>query len=63
MPEPKLKPCPFCGGAVVLDYYGGTDGPNAPATISCNECCLDMTLRGRAKAVRRWNTRKGERDA
>ena len=38
MENNKLKPCPFCGGDVVLETYESRKGYEA--TIQCNGKCI-----------------------
>ena len=63
MKETELKPCPFCGGNAVLEYFKSRKGYEA--TIQCNgECVLYMstithdTEQEAIEAVTRaWNRR------
>jgi hypothetical protein len=48
MTEEKLKPCPFCGGEVYIDYFHDFTG------ISCDICKTSFRLTPTA-----WNTRVG----
>jgi Lar family restriction alleviation protein len=42
MENRELKPCPFCGGVAVLEYFKSRKGYEA--TIQCNgECVLYMS--------------------
>ena len=57
----KLKPCPFCGGEVIVVYqsFGGI------YMIVCNKC--GMLLSNKAKDTRKhlieaWNRRESEGD-
>lgn len=59
MPEQKLKPCPFCGGAA--------QGPTAawPHTITCTSCGATVSGYGyadfgQAVSIMKWNRREGE---
>ena len=57
-PTPKLKPCPWCGGAVQVHH--------APVVrvmqVRCNSCRrLGPLAVGESAAIRAWNTRKEKR--
>lgn len=65
MPEPRLEPCPFCGGegipqSVLRDgYEQWPDDPDARAhTICCRQCaCEGGWAKSASGALRRWNMR------
>lgn len=61
-----LKPCPFCGGEVRMQYTGSSDWE-----VSCRTCPVETKFwvsaqkhgygeGERLEAMRRWNTRCGE---
>lgn len=58
-----LKPCPFCGGEVTLDYKDGSNvvGVVCPKESPCNGTGLLVALGDRGngidKAIKAWNTR------
>jgi len=59
----ELKPCPFCGGAAVLED-GSPDDPmwGTPSPWwfgSCNKCDLHFCADDQSKdgAIKAWNTR------
>lgn len=67
MTEPKLKPCPFCGGEAIIvneaireNVYGGTIKGTA---IGCRNCECNMFYRNRELAIESWNKRVTERTA
>ena len=59
----KLKPCPFCGGAAVLESCKTRKGYEA--TIQCNGGCIlymttitcDTEEEAIETVIKRWNTR------
>lgn len=53
-----LKPCPFCGGEVKLNYVGG-DSYIPYYFISCKECgCKQASSIHKEAVINAWNTRK-----
>ena len=62
--EPELMPCPFCGGAAVLNTeYGfiacGNDSCFMTCSINWGNRAMDR-VKTRAEAVAAWNRRAGE---
>ena len=64
MTEPKLKPCPFCGGEAIIvnksireNVYGKTIMGTA---IGCRYCECHMFYINRELAIEAWNKRVGE---
>lgn len=60
MSETKLKPCPFCGGEVVISDEK-IDATREVYNFHCHNC--DMVTfydfpNDRAEAIEHWNTRK-----
>ena len=64
----NLKPCPFCGGEVTMQYTGSSDWE-----VDCKTCPVETKFwvsaqkhgygKGEAdEAERRWNTRSSEAD-
>ena len=60
----KLKPCPFCGSAVTLNYDTliGSDSPEKYFRIICPNCemgCPDALYEAkhREEIIKAWNTR------
>ena len=54
MDKIKLKPCPFCGGEVILETVDG-NGPNA---IYCPECDFESGVYSEPKfIIEKWNRR------
>jgi Lar family restriction alleviation protein len=54
MTEPKLKPCPWCGGEVVMPRNIGA----AFHWVDCVECLADGPKTAtRAEAIAAWNRR------
>lgn len=67
MNEPKLKPCPFCGGEAIIVYeairesvYGETI---RGTTIGCRDCECHMFYTNRELAIEAWNKRVPQRTA
>lgn len=55
MTEPKLKPCPFCGGKAST-YVAYDDG----YYVCCDECgCGLPVYNTEQEAIEAWNTRQG----
>lgn len=56
MTEPKLKPCPFCGGTATIFM---TDGEYSDACyICCDDCGCGIPLHNTERdAIERWNRR------
>lgn len=53
----KLKPCPFCGGEAMLNYFGSR--PISYYQISCSECgCRQASSIHKESVINTWNTRK-----
>ena len=54
--QPKLKPCPFCGGeAEMFPYYFNE------WHIGCGKCSCDMgVFDTKEEAIEAWNKRVGE---
>lgn len=55
-PEPKLKPCPFCGGEVRI-FNGVVAGVTM---IVCTKCRATVSFGGREqkdKTIKVWNRR------
>lgn len=59
----ELKPCPFCGGAVTMQYTGSSDWE-----VECKTCPVETKFwvsarkhgygeGEHAEAIRRWNAR------
>ena len=63
MPEPKIKPCPFCGGRPLGPSKVGVGWVIVCVHPRCK--ASEVVARGlsRGAAALHWNTRKGERDA
>lgn len=53
----KLKPCPFCGHAHILDAYR----QNRRYQLYCPDCDKFVYIRAASKleAFQKWNERKG----
>lgn len=69
MTEPKLKPCPFCGGKVkVTNLDGNIHYGKKHWCVVCWDCCLffayDLTYGGlhttKQGCADDWNKRVGE---
>ena len=62
----KLKPCPFCGGAVNIYYSSATNGYYVIHKDSKSNCIMiaPMLIRGRYKLLKEaysaWNKEKEE---
>ena len=55
MTEPKLKPCPFCGGKAE-----SWESPFCVWKVFCTECGASITLNTDENADVLWNKRVGE---
>ena len=58
----ELKPCPFCGGTKIKQFYEWIDvgDENANITSSIVKCADCLCCRGDTRtsdAIRKWNTR------
>lgn len=59
-----LKPCPFCGGEALLRSYVIQTGYQSNVTCKDGKCPASRYYTVRqtpAQAVKRWNTRYGEK--
>lgn len=57
MPEPKLKPCPFCGGKANLSYAG------VCKLIICGKCLVHTeAYQTYEEAAEIWNRRCNENE-
>ena len=57
MTEPKLKPCPFCGGEAEIFVSDITDR----ALVYCRGCDAQIKMQqNEQEAVEAWNKRVGE---
>lgn len=68
MSEPKLKPCPFCGGEALLNSYESRKGYDA--YVECCGCLIQMITvtfdtkeEAEAKAISAWNRRANDEKA
>lgn len=54
----ELKPCPFCGKEAIIDGYDLFG-----YFVRCTYCSIvqDKLFGQKCDAIRRWNTRKGEK--
>jgi Lar family restriction alleviation protein len=55
----ELKPCPFCGGTVKMEYIGFA-GSMPIAFVQCPKCGACVSFKGKervATAVKIWNRR------
>ena len=53
----ELKPCPFCGGKAILDWY---ILPKYECVIFCRVCSLEFGRylgRNKEEAIEAWNRR------
>ena len=62
MSEPKLKPCPFCGGEAklinILNYYGDI------YWVKCEECNAETPSDfEKDEAIAAWNRRANDEHA
>ena len=54
MPDPELKPCPFCGGTDLRVYDRGY------SWVECRPCEAEgPAADSRESAIAKWNERKG----
>ena len=58
----KLKPCPFCGGKAKTRSYDYFVIPNVYWGVVCTKCFTQtyVSFESEQKAIKFWNTRKGE---
>ena len=57
MTEPKLKPCPFCGGEAEIFVSDITDR----ALVYCKCCDAQIKMQqNEQEAIEAWNKRVGE---
>ena len=60
MTEPKLKPCPFCGGEAEVWVSDVTDR----AIVYCTVCDAQISIRPtEQEAIEAWNKRVPQRTA
>ena len=55
--DDSIKPCPFCGGKAILDWY---IFPKYEYVIRCNVCSLEFGRylgRNKEEAIKAWNRR------
>ena len=59
MNEPKLKPCPFCGGKAKVTNWElhTTHYYVCCATLGCREAGLVYSYDSREDAIEKWNRR------
>lgn len=50
----KNKPCPFCGGQVVI-----SDGQKTLSIVFCSECNTKFVFPSGVDVVEKWNERNG----
>lgn len=56
--EPKIKPCPFCGGEGVLEWSIDVDDGKRILWIKCKDCDAEADyLYTEAEAIELWNKR------
>jgi Lar family restriction alleviation protein len=54
-----LKPCPFCGGEIVAEFFDDPDDPTF--VLTCDPCIFQKILSMREPdAMAWWNRRPGE---
>ena len=53
----ELKPCPFCGGANLLEYTTKQLHQAPRYTIKCMDCMAEMARSKPQKAKDAWNRR------
>lgn len=62
MTEPKLKPCPFCGGEAFLDDRA--DGCYGVYSVFCRECLASLkSYLKKEDAIESWNKRVVQNDS
>lgn len=70
--EPKLKPCPFCGDKAVMTKASRIGQKRSDIVIHCRRAATgrencparwgcSIWAQSQSAAIRRWNTRKGEK--
>lgn len=58
MSEAKLKPCPFCGGEVTVDYNEYTNKYSiACGNLKCILCVQTLPYDTKERAIEAWNRR------
>ena len=58
MTEPKLKPCPFCGGKAIMVFRGGGDYWYDEYSAYCTKCGAETDNYEFADdVVKAWNRR------